>query len=649
MPLDELDLSLVSDERERIAAKVIFDELARDTRIRRGFVLPGFRVPGSDTKDCDLILCLNFTDPIALTRTGSEIVAENLLLLLEIKSHPKFEVQKSRILVEYKNQHGTKLKDALQQVTRVSQNLKQYFEAYARQFKYSRAPWVYGFVFFYRIPQASVPTAHPLIEENVIFRDTITLDDLLAKCAAQRSLPTHRQRSRARVSSWLAENETISSDEIVNRFAEALGYFKKPISVTEYDRRRLELFTRDAVEKPLSRLQLLGTELILLKGKAGTGKTMHLLHLAQSLAQDGVNTALVTYNLALVSDLGRLIEILKQEDLMEIGSTAVFSISQVVYQVCKELMGSIQFEKISEQLESDYLTGYDAMLAFIQGEVLSKLDVREWLTDALDDRLLRADFILVDEGQDWHIAEIELLKNIVQSWNRLIVATGPDQKTRKFESYWQEMAPKSMPIYCQQNLRQFFLPFIFNQKLSKLLSEKWTENTLSEENSGALKLISDDDLEKGLFWEQLGQQLNQSGNKPIDALIVNPSNLVKNKKLSTIFEKNGLHLWDGTKQSVRRSIFPVSADEYRSVYYESARGLEGWVCIVRCFDLQYKVLLDRNRGILSKEQIDALFLRTLRIATTRGVHSIILTYHNPDHHTVGLVKPIVELAREYAS
>src|SRR5690606_11154749 len=79
----------------------------------------------------------------------------------------------------------------------------------------------------------------------------------------------------------------------------------KRIVDTPLDRKRVERITKRLIDDQQYASKL-GTQLLIFRGRGGTGKTITLARLAHDLYSDRISRSLIlTYNLTLVSDIKR--------------------------------------------------------------------------------------------------------------------------------------------------------------------------------------------------------------------------------------------------------------------------------------------------------------------------------------------------------
>ena len=92
-------------------------------------------------------------------------------------------------------------------------------------------------------------------------------------------------------------------------------------------RDKLEKITKEAILKDQKYAQAIGNKLVVVKGRAGTGKTIKLIHIAYDLCKrQGERCLLLTYNKALVSDIRRTISIAKVKSDLDAGAVQVESV-----------------------------------------------------------------------------------------------------------------------------------------------------------------------------------------------------------------------------------------------------------------------------------------------------------------------------------
>ncbi len=628
-PLKGLD-DIKENEREHIL--MLYDNISKSKHIENGFLLPGFQVPGAQVKDCDIILCIDFSshNPPLIQYSDQKFEFHNLLFLIELKTHNKFSVEQGSIYVKYSG----KDKDALIQIKNLTGNLKMYFERYKEIFKYKQTPWIYNAIYFPNINKDRLSKdnlALPVIEINLLFGKQIYLKDLLELAVKQNYLQyAQKKKEKNLLSSWIVdsiENKQKSFRGICDALSMIEG---RHLGLTALDRRRVEIITKQRIDTTSRYIENLGQQLLIFKGKAGTGKTMRLLNLSSHLSRSGCSYVLITFNHALKADLIRLCTILKQNDIYKKFDINIETINKLTSD-----MANIIEPGATKKYENDFDKQLDYNLEIV-ANALEGEDKHLWRDGILEEIPgLNVDFILIDEGQDWQEKEQKIIKSIAGNPEHLIIAIGPDQNTRGYSSNDWDLYPRRQVIPCSKNIRQTNIIHSFNTIFSRdFISDDWTEPNDVSIGRGYLQIMPDSELLKESFWSDLEKELNNTLNAPIDVLIIEPKRLFGNQSCSEILGNFKKICWNGAETSIRRSVIPLHSSEYRIVTYESSRGLESWISIVRLIDIQYSEYFKRfkKKKLQTQlfeptvEELNHDVYTQLRIALTRSIDRLYITY-----------------------
>lgn len=235
--------------------------------------------------------------------------------------------------------------------------------------------------------------------------------------------------------------------------------------------------------------------------------------------------------------------------------------------------------------------------------------------------------VLIDEGQDCHRYEKEILFNIFEPKNIAVANGGKEQLIRHVElCNWTASEGKLIPhrkfstgkksYRIKKHLLSLcnFIASRFNVslELEPLNTEDVGELIIdirknqSEEDAAEIfkKLLLKGTINKCLPYESLLVLLNptrQIGNDATEissSVVINEYGNIEEQGLPTeiqfqfsraLGEAN--EYWDGTDDEIRRHRIP-SYGEVRMIYYHSCRGLEAWS--VACFDLD--TFFDKKRG-----------------------------------------------------
>ncbi len=397
--------------------------------------------------------------------------------------------------------------------------------------------------------------------------------------------------------------------------------------------------------------------MVSIEGRAGTGKTIKLLHIAHDLCVDRDQRCLVlTYNNALVSDINRLITLAGIHTDLD-GPTIRVS---TVHSFLRSLM--IGFGLLDPSKDNDFLNQYELLkqelLAFLKDGAITIKDVQELIKERQEE--VAWDTILIDEAQDWPEDEKEILFAIFEPHN-FIIADGIDQLVRSNRRTNWRSGVDHHRTREKRSLRQKANLCRFQAQYADRVNLNW-------------ELVPRDDLVGGRiiilvkpYSQELHSQLftecEKSGNKPYEMLFVAPPSLVERLSegqrrflLTEQWEKWGVQLWDGTSDN-HRSEYPTNADEFRVVQYDSCRGLEGWtvVCLQMDDFIEYKKRTfsegearQLSLGLQSEEEKRQEFAyKWSMIPLTRAIDTLVITLQNPNSDYARLLREVADQCKDY--
>ena len=139
-------------------------------------------------------------------------------------------------------------------------------------------------------------------------------------------------------------------------FARALSAFiKAKECMGELTRKRIEVLTKETLEE--NEIYKDSSGVLMLRGRAGTGKTVGLIQNAIRLVDDyGKRVLILTYNRALVSDIRRLFTLAELPDLFEESCVHINTMHSFFYKLINEVL-------YSGKLGGDsFLTRYESYL-----------------------------------------------------------------------------------------------------------------------------------------------------------------------------------------------------------------------------------------------------------------------------------------------
>ncbi len=623
--------------------RALWTHAADDPGIRID-VISGVQCHGQKEREIDLLLLGRCGRPLphrqSLPGGGTlDLHIRDLCLIIEVKNHPpedvRFEGGRARV------RYGRHWHDA----TRQSKDQKDSLVAYLRAHGVG-APFVINLIWLRNVPRAQLPRR----PGNLVGADSDwhqILDVALDKCA----LGAPAAEGGAPVCSCFARLPAAALDACVRLFTAA-------IPASPMDRRKLEEVNRRILEGQRFD-QRLGDQLLIFRGKGGTGKTVRLLRMARNLyTERSARCLLLTYNRALVSDLRRLLAI------MRIGFSSGEPGIQVtsIYSFMRRIFDWLE---VPIDRDADYFEHYPAYKAWAI-RTLEALDAGE--REELFGRMPRecsADHILVDEAQDWPADEKRILFQLYRP-EQFILADGVDQFVRADEYIdWREGLPRDsyQVVGLRQSLRlKSGLTRVILEFAQRMGLGDYDLDPNDEITGGRVILFKGKFLGRFDHFKRIYDLHRERGNEPIDMLLCVPPSLCRANRagrrhchVSDVLRADHYELWDGWDPAVRGQSYPMNLNQMRLVQYDSCRGLEGWTVV--CFNLddfyRYKMQSHLERGaapgdmFVSREQAAQLFAaRWCMIPLTRAIDTLVLQVRDFDSPPGRALKACAEIYPE---
>ncbi len=351
------------------------------------------------------------------------------------------------------------------------------------------------------------------------------------------------------------------------------------------DRKRMDRIARKAL--PDQWFEELGEKQIVLRGHGGTGKTVILLQMAYKAYTDEQHRSLIlTYNLALRSDIERMMALLQVRTGTDQGGIKVASVMSLIRTV---IIGCGIIT--AELFNIDRYNTYCGELAgYLSSGAITRQDILHYLTEESD--FFDFDHVFIDEGQDWPETEIAIVRHIFPPKDT-VISDGLQQLVRQdTRADWTKDIPRDELRI--RRLRRGFrmkatLARFANLAAQELGLENWEVEPNDEASGGRVVIVCGDYFARPDIHAGFQKSAEEEGNKPIDLLVCVPPSQVEERgeKISSLagrtLAKQGYTVWDGTSRETRDT-FPVSVDQTRIVQYRSCRGLEGWTVIATGFD-----------------------------------------------------------------
>ena len=570
---------------------------------------------GQRIQDVDLLVFFaDYRKPEKLLVANKKTV-HSFCLSIEIKSHSPESIrfEGAQCYVKY-NDHEH---DVTGQSEGQKYSLKRYIGNNSRT---KRSPWISNLIWLTRVP----PYLLPKVDSNIIGAD-ISWEDFIDKVSFLDS------RNCDTV-------ETFSNQSWMNSI---ISIFSKKLEASKIDRKRLEAITKSVLDRTQQQYaDKLGQQLLIFRGRGGTGKTIKLLQIAnQACDEYGLRVVLLTYNRALVADITRLLALLGIKNAVGESGMSVKTIHSFIHEWLTTL------EVIEKNCDGFFKKYEDYKLEAIellkQGAI-SKQDIIS--AKRRQSRNLTWDLILIDESQDWPQSERDLLYQLYD-YKNVIIADGVDQFVRgNTQIDWRKGIPTSdsQIVALRKSLR---LKSVLCETVGHFAKEiefsNWNLEPVPETHGGKVIVIVGDALSKD-FHKKIITTSQHDGNKPIDMLLCVPPAWVhetdsgRESVVAKAYRDWGHQVWDAVDPSIRDE-YPTSLEQFRIVQYESCRGLEGWVVV--CFALDEFFEYKKSSAEISNEEKSNLFFneqeaaldfakKWLMIPLTRAIDTLVLHVSN---------------------
>ncbi len=420
-------------------------------------------------------------------------------------------------------------------------------------------------------------------------------------------------------------------------------------------RQKIERITKDIL-KDQKYAQAIGEKLVIIAGRAGTGKTVKLLNIACDLAvNQGGRCLILTYNHALASDIKRTLALAEIPDDIDNYSVSISTLHKFFYEIlCGFEIGTRRGPK-GKIFIDDYISRYTELLeelyAYVENELIGEKELQELMKSR--HHQVAWDYILIDEAQDWNDIEKKLIFFLFGKEN-VIIADGVDQliRTQK-KCNWTRGLRKDFDFRKtteKKGLRQKIELVNFVNKIAESLNVYWDLEP-KEDLYGGKIIIKIGDYTKDLHDREF-DICKKQGNSAYEMMFLVPPSLVTRIKTNDKFgnpieirsfekteefEKIGINIWDGTKTDLRTE-YPTDLEKHKLLQYESCRGLEGWTVV--CMELdefmryKFETFEEEDTGELALETFDEKRNRFVNLWTliplTRAIDTLIITIKNKE-------------------
>ena len=513
---------------------------------------------------------------------GDKYTITNLIFSIEIKSHSDsgIEISGDDIYVYYGNKKDNPTSKFISQATSAKDWLK---GASPSSTIYNIVPLIY----FPNISKNDIDIGSKPLIHTVIFKDS-TIKDLI-NCALY-----HQGINSTGYSSFLGQKL-----EYFYLLSDLEKYYKKMIP-SKLEQEKLEIISKKIIDKNKDWVNSIGEKPIAFLGKAGTGKTLKLVRLANDLLEDFEPVLFLTFNKALAKDLERLTEL---QRLTEAKSMKVWTIYKFLFDLAKKF-------ELYEKDFSNFQKESSDIFKDIAELVLESLQDEDILDKIRSTIFREFNFVAIDEAQDWLQIERDIIIKIFNP-EHILLAVGTDQCMRSpqianWKGDFKRLKNSAEQVRSNTSLRLKTNLTVFNNSLANELKFNWSVKKNNEISGGEITFFNKPTEE---IYKNFLSEIDNDGYHPVDFLLISSSYNAKTPK--NIINNIGYEFWDGIGIEDRDKM--IGINDIRGVSLESCRGLEGWSVLVLDIDYWWKWCISHSRRLKNIEDNHQLFDMSINI------------------------------------
>jgi hypothetical protein len=369
-----------NEYRDALALKAIFDEGVKGVKgDGRILIISNATLFGQEVKDVDLVVLGSFDDlrlelktkSISVeytpdnerTRTEHEMKMRtlriyNFCFVIETKRHRAEDIILDGVNL-YVKYNGRK-SDTTSQSEKQKYSLKRFFED-----RLEFTPYICNFIWLTNVSWDSIKQMlgdnTDIHEKHNYLPATFSLR-FLFQLACVQNTPYEPNQGK------FCKFDSKKKDDIVDydRIKDAFDIFERvKAGVGDMTRQKIERITSKILQNQ-QYVQEIGKKMLIVSGRAGTGKTIKIITIAHDLSESNDARCLIlTYNHALVSDIRRLFALSGVADGADERTVQIMTLHKYFYDL---LVGfGIKI--------SNYLDEYESLLAELMSYILSLIHI----------------------------------------------------------------------------------------------------------------------------------------------------------------------------------------------------------------------------------------------------------------------------------
>jgi hypothetical protein len=511
------------------------------------------------------------------TRDGTPV--HSFVQIIEVKSHSSDYVRFSGPSLEVR--YNGKWHNATEQCDQQTYAFKQFQASSVRGDERLLSVFVQRAIWLTRVPSNACPEIPEGSSVPVHFAELSWLDLV--------SEQEKRYKDKKLIQAFYSDPKYHSLESLKAKLTHK-------ITPTKLDLKRINALTkmRFDVEKT-QYIQDLGTGLLLLRGRGGTGKTMSLIQIALHLARQEKKCLIITYNHGLISDITRLLYLIGESEpsLLHANLPQIKTRYSFVQDMYVETFGSAAEKEIRKTVPLDNREFARLEKLSDESELISKYD-----------------FVLVDEGQDWSPEHRDFLFKVFGP-GYTVVADGVDQFVGSDRCRWDM---PNIPINRRHGLKSSRRTKgatcqVVGDIAKELGIKDWDLEPDPEVHGGRFTVLVDPNAKAAVrrCLDLLDRDLEQTKYvRYSDNLICLPSTAMSGgMNYEALFDRaiseKNRDSWRGFDEKDRRQ--PVrDHDQLKAVRYNSCRGMEGWTTVCLGLDTFYDFQM--RKPDIDREEIE---------------------------------------------
>lgn len=573
-----------SSERELDAAEELkrqlleqFPETPSDARV--SYLIVGHDCSGKDVRDVDILAFIDARTRISFLNENKEeeqCHIGSVAIAIEVTDKDEFVPRGNHVIVEYKNGEKDKTEQNRMQAINLSSQLKT-----LKKLRGVDIPdiWFDSVLWMRNYQQDLDP----------IFRwTTMNATDGINKLFEIVARTGRRDRDGDLVKTcWKRGNKNLTElkEELISLYDLA---DKKQLSYGVLTRKNIDNICRENLENNEKYREQGVHDFLCLEGKPGTGKTVTLLLIAYSLLSEDIEVLFLTFNLALAYDVKQMWWHLKTRKHVrgDLSVRSQYSFFGYLWEAARKNLG-----KTHEGKEGDFYENYEEIYLPEMLDMFKNMS-RSSLLKFMRNNSLLMQKILIDEGQDWHQSELEILE-ILYGKEKMISAQSETQLVRASRNInWHEWLGGSRQDNSYWRMRKSMRMksnlVVFCNQLAERMDARF-KLTSDRAKGGKVKLIHGAISEHAELIKESLSRHEACDCTPYEYLIMTPNQGSLIQGLNSLDCFNiGENVIDFSSHDLRSEFlntFDVfSQDKMRYVNYQSSRGLEGWTCLCLSLD-----------------------------------------------------------------